>query len=472
MNPTQPGARYDAAEPSIVIDHVVVDDHAVVAEARRWAAGRRGTPAPVDDLDGVDLSAFVTQAIVVGTHAIGIAGDTQETFNLEGMVVEVGQRAAEASARAAESTGQALEKAAAGMAAASVTARQVIADAGVGARRAFAENVDAARAALSMEIHRLVGGDQPELLTRLAPLLDKFGSELDARSAKQTSELIEKVVRQFDAADPASPMSQHARSLADQHRRLTEVVAANHMALGRKVDELAAAVTIVRAADSATAAAIRHTPLKGEGYAQSMHRLMGAVAAGLGDEYVDVSSVTGMLSRSRKGDGVLAIQGDDARIVLEMSDSTRGSGWAPYLEEAERNRGAIAALGLVRSAEQLGGAGVVSLGSRRIVLAFDPDSDHPDLLRTVVQLLRIAAQAASARDASAEVHTVQEKLDEALILLTQIDGITKLAGLIRQNASKINTEADGVRGKLTRLLSQARAALAGASGEGSGHEAA
>ncbi len=77
MNPTQPGARYDAAEPSIVIDHVVVDDHAVVAEARRWAAGRRGTPAPVDDLDGVDLSAFVTQAIVVGTHAIGIAGDTQ-----------------------------------------------------------------------------------------------------------------------------------------------------------------------------------------------------------------------------------------------------------------------------------------------------------------------------------------------------------------------------------------------------------
>jgi len=98
---------------------------------------------------------------------------------------------------------------------------------------------------------------------------------------------------------------------------------------------------------------------------------------------------------------------------------------------------------------------VVSVGSRRIVMAFDPDTDHPDLLRTVVQLLRIAAQAASARDASAEVRTAEEKLDEALTLLTQIDGITTLAGLMRQNASKIDTEADGVRRKLTRLLSQA-----------------
>lgn len=112
---------------------------------------------------------------------------------------------------------------------------------------------------------------------------------------------------------------------------------------------------------------------------------------------------------------------------------------------------------------------MVSLGPRRIVLAFDPDTDNPDLLRTVVQLLRISAQAASMRDDAAEVRTAEEKLDEALTLLTQIDTISKLAGQIRQNATKIDTEADGVKGKLTRLLSQARAALAGA---GDDHAAA
>lgn len=50
---------------------------------------------------------------------------------------------------------------------------------------------------------------------------------------------------------------------------------------------------------------------------------------------------------------------------------------------------------------------MISLGPRRIVLAFDPDTDNPDLLRTVVQLLRISARAASMRDDSAEARAAR-----------------------------------------------------------------
>lgn len=49
-------------------------------------------------------------------------------------------------------------------------------------------------------------------------------------------------------------------------------------------------MNLVQAASGARAAAMRSSTLKGEQYAQAMHRLMGAVAAGLGDEYVEVSA--------------------------------------------------------------------------------------------------------------------------------------------------------------------------------------
>jgi hypothetical protein len=46
----------------------------------------------------------------------------------------------------------------------------------------------------------------------------------------------------------------------------------------------------------------------------------------------------------------------------------------------------------VRTAEQNGGKSIRLLGARRIVLAFDPMSDNPDLVRMVVivMLLRTA----------------------------------------------------------------------------------
>ena len=82
----------------------------------------------------------------------------------------------------------------------------------------------------------------------------------------------------------------------------------------------------------------------------------------------------------------------------------------------------------MRSPDQLHGNGLQSYGSRRIVLAFDPENDDPDLLRTVVQLLRLSALSAAARQDSGEIRTAQEKVAEALALLSRIDGIKTTAG--------------------------------------------
>jgi hypothetical protein len=172
---------------------------------------------------------------------------------------------------------------------------------------------------------------------------------------------------------------------------------------------------------------------------------------------------------------VLTVQGGDVRVALEMTDSER-SGWSAYLDEAERNRGAIASLGIVRNADQNGGHGLLCLGPRRLVMAFDPETDDVDRLRTAVQLLRLMAQAAARDTAGGEVRIAEEKLSEALITLGRIEKITKTAGSVRQHANTIETESEKLRGELTRLLTQARIALGtgfdGASDEVTGHAAA
>lgn len=454
-----PSARFDRNPQAVVIENLIVTDPAVVAESYFWARGRRGPAASGEELAAADLSNYVVQALVVGAQAIGTAGGVQQTYDLRSLVAEVGERTAETTHRSAEVTRGAMLKAAEAMEAASTQTRRAIGESADLARKDFTSNVEAAQRTLSTEMQRLVGGDSPELLARLQPLIDRFGRDLQDRSAKQSDELIMKVARQFDPADPTSVLAQQNRMLADQHRTLTEKLTKEQGDLATKVDELRQAVTVAHAARSAAAATAQVTPLKGDTYAESVHRVLIGIAAGLGDDYVDASASTGLVSRSKKGDGVLNVEGGEVRVVFEMTDSQRGSGWGPYLAEAERNRAAQASIGLVRTPEQLRGSTVMALGARRIVLAYDPEHDRPDLLRTVVQLVRLAAVAAQ-RDHTGEIRTAEEKIQEALATLSKIDTIEKTAGLIAKSASTISGEADALRTEVTRLLKQAGAALA------------
>ncbi|MDQ2883178.1 MAG: Fis family transcriptional regulator [Actinomycetota bacterium] len=403
-------------------------------------------------MHGVDLTAFVYQAIAVGAHAIGTAGGVQDTFNLERLVADVGARTAESTSKAADTTTEVVNRATEARQKASSEAKNAIAEAGKDARQSFTDNVDSARKSLLDEVHRLVGGDHPELAARLAPMLEKFGHELDARVTTQTSDLLTRAAKQFDPDDPTSPMAKHARELHKQQETLSAALERNHRDLATKVEELSNAVKVTTSAREAGAATVSITPLKGESYATGIHALMGQIALGLGDEYSDTGAVPGSISRNKKGDGVLTINGGSARIVLEMTNSKRPN-WNDYLDEAERNRTAAASLGLVRESAQNNGSMVRALGSRRIVMAFDPTTDDPALLRTVVQLLRISALAASSRMDRGEIDTADEKIAEALGLLGKLDEIKKIAGTLRQNAGKIEQQSDDIRSALTRLLS-------------------
>lgn len=457
-------AVFDAERPAVVTRNLMVTDPAIVSESRRWSTGRRGDAVEMAELIGADLTSFVTQVLSIGASAIMIAGNAQDTFDLERLITEVGARTAESSSQAAELTTTAVCNAATAMTAASEQARKAITEVDAASRQSFEVTVAAAQTQLRADLQRLFGGESPELVERLQPILAKFGSDLDARVSQQTTELLSKAVRQFDPSDPTSPMAKHAAELTRHQEVLASTLATNHESLTTKVEALTTAVSVQVAARQASVKIASVTPLKGVTYADGVHAIVRDIATGLGDEYTDTGTLVGHVTRSRKGDGVLTVGDAAARVVLEMTDSPRVH-WNDYLDEAERNRAASASLGLVRDQAQNAGQSIRVLGSRRIVMAFDPAVDDPNLLRTVVMLLRTTAIAASARRGADEIATAEEKVAEAIGLLAKIDTIQKTAGAIHRSASKISIECETFTSAIERLLNQALAALAGAEDE-------
>jgi len=459
-NAAPSGASYDSSGPAVVVHDLTVTNPAVCSEAARWSTGQRGPAVGAKDLTGVDLSIFVTQALAVGAQAIAVAGGVQDTYNLEQLVSDVGTRTAQTSATAADATTAVVKSASEGMQKASTDAKKAIAEAGDTARKGFADTVESARKDLRAEISRLVGGDSPELVARLSPLLDTFGRDMNERVAKQTVELFDKAAKQFDPDDPTSPMAKQRRELQGQQEALTATMTKNHRELADKFEQLTTAVKVAGAANDAASAIAKVTPIKGDTYATSIHRVMQQIAAGLGDEYTDTGSVTGAIPRCRKGDGLLTVNGGDAHVVLEMTDSVRAH-WNDYLDEAERNRQATASLGLVRELSQNAGQSIRALGSRRIVMVFDPACDDASLLRTVVQVLRVGAITASTRRDSEGLQTAEERITDAQELLKKVNVIRTASGSIRKGADTIDRECNTVQTGVDRLLSQALDALAG-----------
>ena len=461
---------YDRTVPALVVNNLTIDDPMVVSESRRWSTGIRGPAVSEDNCVGVDFSTFITQAVTVGARAIATAGGVQDTFNLERLVSDVGARTSQSTENAAQATTEVVSRAVGAVEKASLNAKEAIATAGKDAQQQFGEAVSVATKSLVGEMNRLVGGDNPELAVQLAPLLEKFGRDLDVRVSSQTSDLFTKAAKQFDPDDPTSPMSKHTRDLDRRQQTLAEALERNHKELAAKVEELATAVKVSASATMAATATAKATPLKGATYASEVHPLVDQVAVGLGDEYTDTGSTSGLLSNAnKKGDGVLAVAGG-ARVVLEMTDSKR-TNWNDYLDEAERNRGAVASLGLVRTVAQNNGSVVRALGPRRIVLVFDPQNDEPDLLRTVIQLLRISALAANSRHDAEGIRTADEKIAEAITLLSRIDDIKKVTGTIRQSAVKVESTSDEVRTALARVLGHAQSALSLAATDSVGNAA-
>ena len=456
------GARFDEAGMKVIVDGLVIAEADVVSEARHWITGERGPRCDDPELlADADLTKFATEALALGAKALSLTANTSETRVLERMLKDVGDKTAEAARQAGEATAVATKSATDTVAKAAADAKRTITDADEATRKHLAEAVASTKNDLLAETRRLFGGENPELLERLQPVLDKFAIALEKQVQTSTSDLLTKASKQLDPSDPTSPMAKHAAAMAEQQQRFAHQIEKGQNELTAKVEALATALKV----QEAKASLAKVTPIKGGTFEGRLHVFMNDIAAGLGDEYTDTTTTTGLVPRSKKGDGLLTVAGHDARVVVEMTDSSRAN-WGEYFDEAERNRGAAASLGIVRTADQNGGHSIRVLGQRRVVIAFDPDSDNPEVLRTVALLLRTVAMAAAVRTGEAEIDTAEEKIGEAVSQLDKIDAIKKAAGTIQKGAIKIESECTSITTSIRRILDQALISLAGTTSRG------
>jgi hypothetical protein len=80
-------------------------------------------------------------------------------------------------------------------------------------------------------------------------------------------------------------------------------------------------LTVALKIQEARATLTKVTPIKGDTFENQVNVVLAEIAAGLGDEYTDTRNSTGAVHRCKKGDGVLSINDDTTRVVIEMTDS-------------------------------------------------------------------------------------------------------------------------------------------------------
>lgn len=326
MNDTTNGVRFDNDGTRIIIDGLTIGQGDVVTEARHWLTGQRGPrcdePA---ELAAADLTQFATEALVLGSKTLSLTAQTTETRALERMLKDVGEQTAEATRKASDTTALAAKSATETVVRAAVDATKAITDADQVTRKRLTEAVASTRDEVLAETRRLFGGEHPELLERLQPVLASFSTALEKQVQTSTSELLARATKQLDPSDPTSPMAKQAAALAEQQRLFALQVEKGQDELGAKVDALSTALKV----QDAKAALAKVTPIKGGSFENRLHVLMNDIAAGLGDEYEDTSTKTGQLPRCKKGDGLLLVADQSARVVIEMTDSARTS-WGDY----------------------------------------------------------------------------------------------------------------------------------------------
>ena len=99
-------------------------------------------------------------------------------------------------------------------------------------------------------------------------------------------------------------MAKHAATLAEQQERFAQQIEKGQTELSTKVEALS---TALKLQDAKTSLA-KVTPIKGGSFEGQLHALMNGIAAGLGDEYEDTTTKTGLVPRSKKGDGLLSAE--------------------------------------------------------------------------------------------------------------------------------------------------------------------
>ena len=444
--PLRPPGTATLRDGRLEIEHLTCTDPDVHTGARRHAQHTGSS----------DVTDYVTNALSVGAKALAVVGTSVDLAavdaSVQGLTRQVETAANQALGRLADAVTAATDT---GHGTIPTTVQQLLAD-------------------MTTRISSLVAGtDAPMAATvteAVRAVTDQVLAEVQRAIAAQTQ-----AVRTAVAADaPGSPF-QALR--ADLVAGLNE----SHRRLAGQLTELRTALEVDKARNETATAAAAKQPAHGLDYEAAVFAALEPLAYAAGDTLTPTGNTPGVVPRALVGDAVLdlapspAAPGRTPRLVIECKDRDRRASaatWVGELDKAMENRQAVAALGLLRSAEQMPGSPrrLHVLSPTAYLVAYDPAVDAPDVLDAALLLLKAQAWAAVLEhhsDTDIDLAALRSGLTDALESLTGFDTLTRHATSARKQLDELDkttlalrTNLRGRHERLLRLLDPAAAAAA------------
>ena len=310
---------------------------------------------------------------------------------------------------------------------------------------ALVRNVSQIVEDLRDNLESLTAGEESPLRVAMLKSLEDAQSRIQTDIARQVSEQRKELAELLDAEKPTSPL-----------RVLTTKLDALTTSLKEIREERSREIAVAEVVEAGVIGGLQYEDVA-MAYVQRMANLAG-------DECERTGNVTGRVSKSKKGDGVvhLMVGGiDQARVVVEAKNKamTRRE-WEEEAKGAKENRAAGSFLGLCKHVGDMPTGGrLMVLSQSDIVISFNPEVDDVELLALTYQLLKLNAMRGFGTLDEVSTATVNEALNEALAALERFDGIGKEVSAIRNAADRIKQTGEAIRESIQRSLRRAQVVL-------------
>jgi hypothetical protein len=314
-------------------------------------------------------------------------------------------------------------------------------------------------------------GPEGKLTKSINEKVEEFGEDLAKMVSDEKSPIRDAMQKQFDAF--AKKLNDDmARSHSTQKDEIAKIVDISNplsplRPLGDEVQKIGMAVNIIReqnATDASVAEIISETPIGGVNYEEVAIRMVQQIAGFAGDDCMAVGGVTGLIPRSKKGDGVIDLKVGAsvfARIVVECKDSNlTKSEWIAESDGGKANRGANGFIGLCKEVDDMPNKSrMLVLDSQGIVLAYDPAKDDPQILHLIYQVVKFNTLRASGSLDDVDLAEINRELEEAMQALNKFDSLNKSVKAIENSAAAIRKDATDIKRAITSNISAVRLAI-------------
>jgi hypothetical protein len=406
-NPRPATVRVEADR--LVVEHLTLDDHALVAFVADHPAEERGL--------------LVERALRVGLTAIQSVG---VTVNVDAVRAEF--------QGLLRQTEAANEKAAAAL---DILLRQNFAD-GEGRLPRTLEKFLGDKGQLRGFVDELF--DEAKRDSAIGRMKTLLGSYFDGDASR--------LAQLLDPTRLGSPLHQFRVEMAEGFSKLNERLAA------------------LEAAGAARAAERAKSAAKGTDFEDVVDEMLGEICRGSGDLLERTGTEAGTAIGSKKGDFVVTLNPDatagaELRVVVECKDRyVSGRGMRDELREAKSNRDAAIALVAFSPAHAPSGIAPFDVRAGDVYCVVDPSAPDLSTLEAAVRLARLLAlQTLRDRDVEVDAAAIARALNGVREQLETLRALKSTLTSIGTSAREVHAGLDRLRDGILTRIAEAEAEL-------------